>query len=122
MAWYNTVATNSDTVISTRVRLARNITGYPFASRLDATKAGEIIEREIRLFDTDYTADISWHFGKYDTAFRYRGCTTQGFIGNAPTQLCHARGLLETVKLIFERSGGIDPLASEKPIPPKWYC
>jgi aminoglycoside 3-N-acetyltransferase len=83
---------------------------------------GEIVERKIRLFDTDYTADISWHFGKYDTAFRYRGCTTQGLIGNAPTQLCHARGLLETVKLIFERSGGIDPLASEKPIPPKWYC
>ena len=62
------------------------------------------------------------HFGKYDTAFRYRGCTVQGQIGNAPTQLCHARGLLDTVKLIFERSGGIDPLASEKPIPPKWYC
>ncbi len=45
MAWYNTVANASDTVISTRVRLARNISGYPFASRLDAAKSGEIIER-----------------------------------------------------------------------------
>ena len=85
-------------------------------------ETGEIVTREIRLFETDYTADISWHFGKYDTAFRYRGCVTQGFIGNAPTQLCHARGLLDTVKLIFQRSGGEDPLAAEKPIPPKWYC
>ena len=34
-----------DTVISTRVRLARNINGYPFVSRLDANSANEIIEK-----------------------------------------------------------------------------
>lgn len=45
MAWYNTVGTASDTVISTRVRLARNINGYPFASRLDVAGANEIIEK-----------------------------------------------------------------------------
>lgn len=45
MAWYNTTGTASDTVISTRVRLARNINGYPFASRLDANGANEIIEK-----------------------------------------------------------------------------
>ena len=64
MAWYNTVANASDTVISTRVRLARNITGYPFASRLDATKAGEIIERvsaplEASGFSKIHFADLS---------------------------------------------------------------
>ena len=45
MAWYNTTSTSSDTVISSRVRLARNINGYPFASRLDANGANEIIEK-----------------------------------------------------------------------------
>ncbi|MBR3894707.1 MAG: hypothetical protein IKJ35_06115 [Clostridia bacterium] len=45
MAWYNTLGKDSDTVISTRVRLARNINGYPFASRLDVAKANEIIEK-----------------------------------------------------------------------------
>ncbi len=45
MAWYNTTGKATDTVISSRVRLARNINGYPFASRLDATKANEIIEK-----------------------------------------------------------------------------
>ena len=45
MAWYNTTASSSDTVISTRVRLARNLNGYPFASRLDAAQANEIIEK-----------------------------------------------------------------------------
>ena len=45
MAWYNTVGKSSDTVISSRVRLARNISGYPFASKLDAAGANEIIEK-----------------------------------------------------------------------------
>lgn len=45
MAWYNTLGNASDTVISTRVRLARNINGYSFASRLDTAGANEIIEK-----------------------------------------------------------------------------
>ena len=45
MAWYNTTGPLSDTVISSRVRLARNIKGYPFPSRLDANSANEIIEK-----------------------------------------------------------------------------
>lgn len=85
-------------------------------------KNKKIITREICLYKVDYTEDISWHFTKYDTAFRYNGCIKQGFVGSAPTQLCCAKGMLDTVKLIFERSEGEDPLASERPIPPKWYC
>ncbi|MBQ9804973.1 MAG: ATP--guanido phosphotransferase [Clostridia bacterium] len=45
MAWYNTTGQAGDTVISSRVRLARNLNGYPFASRLDANGANEIIEK-----------------------------------------------------------------------------
>ncbi len=45
MAWYNTVGKDADTVISSRVRLARNINGYPFASKLDASGANELIEK-----------------------------------------------------------------------------
>ena len=45
MSWYNTVGKDADTVISSRVRLARNINGYPFASKLDAAGANEIIEK-----------------------------------------------------------------------------
>ena len=45
MAWYNTTGPLADTVISSRVRLARNINGYPFDSRLDASGANEIIEK-----------------------------------------------------------------------------
>lgn len=45
MTWYNTIGKDADTVISSRVRLARNINGYPFASKLDAAGANEIIEK-----------------------------------------------------------------------------
>lgn len=45
MAWYNTTGQACDTVISSRVRLARNLNGYPFATRLDANGANEIIEK-----------------------------------------------------------------------------
>ncbi len=45
MAWYNTKANDSDVVLSTRIRLARNVKDYPFSPLLDTTGAGEIIEK-----------------------------------------------------------------------------
>ena len=45
MAWYNEKGEMQDVVISTRVRLARNLADYPFASRLSDKQADEIIEK-----------------------------------------------------------------------------
>ncbi len=45
MSWYHLSGASADTVISTRVRLARNINTYPFSSRLDANSANEIIQK-----------------------------------------------------------------------------
>ena len=64
MAWYNTIGKMSDTVISSRIRLARNICGYPFASRLDVARANEIIEKvsaplESSCFEKILFSDIS---------------------------------------------------------------
>ena len=85
-------------------------------------KDGQVVRSEMKLFYTDYTDDISYRFPKYETAFRYHRCIADGFIGNAPTQLCDARKMKETVELIFKNSDGADPLFDEKPIPQKWYC
>lgn len=52
MAWYNTTGALCDTVISSRVRIARNIKGYPFPSRLDANGANEIIEKISALLES----------------------------------------------------------------------
>lgn len=45
MSWYNTNGAENDVAISTRIRFARNIADYPFASRLDKTSAHEIIDK-----------------------------------------------------------------------------
>lgn len=83
--------------------------------------SGELVRRKMRFFYTDYTPDISYRFHKYEMAFRYHGAIMDGFIGDAPAQLCDARKIESTIRLIYERSGGIDPLASEEMISPKFY-
>jgi protein arginine kinase len=45
MSWYHIPGSEQDTVISTRVRLARNLTDFPFTSRLDAARARELVGR-----------------------------------------------------------------------------
>lgn len=85
-------------------------------------KDGQVAKCELRLFDTDYTEDISWRFTKYETAFRYHRCIIDGFLGNAPAQLCSARKMKETIELIYQNCGGADPLADEEAIPQNWYC
>ncbi len=85
-------------------------------------KSGEIVERELRLYHCEKTFDVSLRFPKYEVAFRYHGGITDGFIGDAPIQLCSAVKMTDTVKLIFENSDGQDPLGSEFPISQKWFC
>ena len=85
-------------------------------------KDGQVINSKMCLFYTDYTDDISNRFVKYETAFRYHRCITDGYVGNAPVQLCDAIKVKEAVELIYQNSGGVDPLADEEPIPQKWYC
>lgn len=82
---------------------------------------GEVVKSQFRLFLTDYTEDISWRFPKYETAFRYHRCITDGFLGNAPAQLCDAVKMKETIALIYKNCGEKDPLRDEEPIPQKWY-
>ena len=83
--------------------------------------SGESVKRNMRLFYTDYTEDISYRFYKYELAFRYHGAIFDGFIGDAPTQLCDAEKIEKTIRLIYERSGGADPLRDEEMLAPKFY-
>lgn len=83
---------------------------------------GTITEKDLFLFDCSFTNDISLLFPKFETAFRYHRCITDGFIGNAPSQLCDARKMKQTVELIYKNSEGNDPLANSEPIAPSLYC
>ncbi|MBQ9131366.1 MAG: ATP--guanido phosphotransferase [Clostridia bacterium] len=51
MAWYNSNGKSPDTVISSRIRLARNLNGYPFPSILEASASNEIIEKVNAVLD-----------------------------------------------------------------------
>lgn len=42
MKWYSNSADNSDIVLSTRIRLARNLRDYPFPARLDSESRKEV--------------------------------------------------------------------------------
>ena len=84
-------------------------------------RSGEVVERSMREPHCSFTGDLSLRFPKYETAFRYMGAITDGFIGNAPTQLCDARVMKETVERIFKNSEGKDPLSDESAIPQKLY-
>ena len=81
----------------------------------------KITERDFKLFYCDYTNDISTRFTKYETAFRYHRAITDGFVGNAPTQLCDARIMKEVMELIYKLSDS-DPLKKDGMIKQKWYC
>ncbi len=118
------VAQDKDTYLHTvdeMLALPNRMSGKPTQVTVKHVD-GTVSEHDLYLFDTDYTEDISLRFTKYDTAFRYHRCITDGFIGNAPTQLCDAVKMKDTVELIWSRSGGIDPLRSNDPIPQAWYC
>ena len=83
--------------------------------------SGEIVTRKIHTHRTDYTSDVSLRFTKYEMPFRYHGAICDGFLGDAPTQVCDARIMKETLELIFKNNGGADQLVDEKPIPPVFF-
>lgn len=43
--WLDCKATDADVVVSCRVRLARNVSGFPFQKKLDPERAVELVER-----------------------------------------------------------------------------
>ena len=85
-------------------------------------ESGEIITRRLRTHKTDFTSDVSARFVKFETAFRYHGAIKDGFVGNAPSQLCDARIMKETLEKIYKNSEGTDPLIDERALSPKLYC
>ena len=83
---------------------------------------GSIFRHRMYTHYTDFCDDVSLRFPKYETPFRYCGAIRDGFLGNAPTQLCDARIMKDVMERIFLASKDTDPLADERPIPPRLYC
>ena len=113
----NTYLHAVDEILGTKNRMG----GDPYEVSVRRA-SGEIVNGEMTLFnyEGDYIDDICLRFTKYDLPFRYYGCVTDGFLGDAPAQLCSAKGMFDVMKLLYERCPH-DPLSDEIPIPPKYY-
>jgi len=83
---------------------------------------GEVVERDMFCHHSSFTVDLSLRFPQYETAFRYHHAITDGYVGNAPAQLCDASKMKQVMEMIWERSGHTDVLRNEFPIPQKFYC
>lgn len=84
-------------------------------------KDGKIVIRDYHYMISEGIYDPSLFFPKYEPAFRKHGAIKDGFIGNAPTQLCSARKMKEVMEVIRCNSGGIELLSDDTPLNKSWY-
>ena len=101
------------------MKLPNRITDTPTEVKVRRA-SGEVLTRHINTHHSTLTPDISARFPKYETAFRYHGAITDGFLGDAPVQACDARIMKEVMELIQSRADR-DPLSDEAALPPVWY-
>ena len=81
---------------------------------------GDVVRSEMRLYEADFSDDVSHRFPKFEEALRYHRAIKDGYVGCAYTRIVPCRESYEVLKLIYSRSVG-DPLADEIPIPPQVY-
>ena len=84
-------------------------------------KDGRVERREIHQLLAEGIGDVSCYYPNYEPAFRYHGVINDGYIGEAKTQFCDAKGIFNVMKLIFERSGGRELLSDLSPISEEYY-
>lgn len=65
--------------------------------------------------------DVSLRYPKFDDAFRYYDCITDGKIGNADAMLCSARGMKAVMEQIYMKNAREDLLWNDMPIDPALY-
>ena len=75
----------------------------------------------MRTHHADGIPGVSANYPKYEPAFRYYGAISDGMLGGAKVQLCDAKIMADVVKLIYERSGGTELMADDKPLDEKLY-
>jgi len=83
-------------------------------------KDGSKEKKELHWFDNKID-DVSVYFPKFEAPFRYFGCIKDGFIGNAPVQLCNARKMKEVIELIYKNNKFGELLNNDLPVDEKLY-
>lgn len=78
-------------------------------------------ERRFLYWFDEKIPDVSVEFPKFEPAFRYHGCIIDGFIGNAPVQVCTAQKMKEVIELIYKNNNFGELLDNNLPIDEKLY-
>ena len=78
---------------------------------------GTVIEKRQRC----HHGGNSDRFPKFEPAFRHYGAIIDGTFGDAKTQLCDARCMTDTLRIIADRSGRRELLADDEPLDPSLY-
>ena len=82
---------------------------------------GTVTEKWLHPHEAIGIGDVSLKYPKFEQAFRYHNCITDGKIGNADGQLCNARKMKDVMEMIYLRSGKKDLLTDDTPIPTQYY-
>ena len=78
---------------------------------------GSVEKRKLRY----HINNVHHHYPRYEAAFRYHGCTVDGFIGDAPAMLCDAVRMKQVIEMIYARAGKDVLLETEGEIPENLY-
>ncbi len=90
----------------------------PMSIRL---KDGSVINKNNHYHNAAGIKDVSAHYPKFEPAFRHFGAITDGFVGDAKTQLCSAVKMKEVLELIYSRTNGEEILIDNSPLDEKYY-
>ncbi len=77
--------------------------------------------RRLYWFDEETIPDVSVYFPKLEPVFRYYDCILDGFLGNAPAQLCKTAEMKIAMENLYNRAGGKELLDNDFPIPDALY-
>ena len=82
---------------------------------------GSVRYSELYMFDESVHGDVSRKFYMYEPAFRAMGAIKDGYIGEAPVQLCRTVIMKDALALLSSRAKDSDPLLYDGEIPPELY-
>lgn len=82
---------------------------------------GEILYRDVYMFDESVHGDVSHKFYMYEPLFRHLGAISDGFIGSAKVMLCSTRLMKQAIEYILPRCIDRDPLLFDGEIPEDIY-
>ena len=102
------------------LNVPNRMTKEPVALKIKL-RDGTVITKATREIYAEGIGDVSAFFPKLEPAFRAHGAIRDGFIGEAPTQLCSTVKMYETVILIMERAHGAELFADAAPLDPALY-